>query len=64
MFPSSTNNKVFKHYYRRDLISDAVPNGIFNANSKLNVIRIKPQAFKTGYVVMNGVKLKTINQKA
>ena len=56
---SSTNNKVFKHYYRRDLISDAVPNGIFNANSKLNaILELNHKPFKTGYVVMNGVKLK------
>jgi len=56
---SSTNNKVFKHYYRRDLISDAVPNGIFNANAKLNaILELNHKPFKTGYVVMNGVKLK------
>ena len=24
---SSVNNKLFKHYYRRDLVSDAIPDG-------------------------------------
>ena len=35
---TSVNNKLFKHYYRRDLVSDAIPDGIFDANSKLDAI--------------------------
>ena len=56
---SSTNNKLFKHYYRRDLITDAIPDGIFNANSKLDaILELNYKPFKRGYIVMNGVKLK------
>ena len=56
---SATNNKLFKHYYRRDLVSDAIPNGIFNANSKLEaILELNYKPFRAGYIVMNGVKLK------
>tara|TARA_R100001463_G_scaffold24518_2_gene58398 strand:- start:2039 stop:4630 length:2592 start_codon:yes stop_codon:yes gene_type:complete len=56
---TSVNNKLFKHYYRRDLISDAIPNGIFDANSKLDaILELNYKPFKAGYIVMNGVKLK------
>ena len=56
---SPINNKLFKHYYRRDLISDAIPNGIFDANSKLDaILELNYKPFKSGYIVMNGVKLK------
>lgn len=56
---SATNNKLFKHYYRRDLISDAIPNGIFNANSKLDaILELNFKPFRRGYIVLNGVKLK------
>ncbi len=56
---SSTNNKLFKHYYRRDLISDAIPNGIFNANSKLDaLLELNFKPFRRGFIVLNGVKLK------
>tara|TARA_R100001591_G_scaffold118599_1_gene142678 strand:- start:2531 stop:5119 length:2589 start_codon:yes stop_codon:yes gene_type:complete len=56
---SSVNNKLFKHYYRRDLISDAIPNGIFDANSKLDaILELNYKPFRAGYIVMNGVKLK------
>lgn len=56
---SSTNNKLFKHYYRRDLVSDAIPNGIFNANQKLEaILELNYKPFRVGYIVMNGVKLK------
>ena len=56
---SAVNNKLFKHYYRRDLISDAIPNGIFDANSKLDaILELNYKPFRAGYIVMNGVKLK------
>jgi len=56
---SSTNNKLFKHYYRRDIVTDAIPDGIFNANSKLDaILELNYKPFKRGYIVMNGVKLK------
>jgi len=56
---SSVNNKLFKHYYRRDLISDAIPDGIFDANSKLDaILELNYKPFRAGYIVMNGVKLK------
>ncbi len=56
---SSVNNKLFKHYYRRDLVSDAIPDGIFNANSKLEaILELNYKPFRAGYIVMNGVKLK------
>jgi len=56
---SDVNNKLFKHYYRRDLISDAIPNGIFDANSKLDaILELNYKPFRAGYIVMNGVKLK------
>ena len=42
---TSVNNKLFKHYYRRDLISDAI-------------LELNYKPFKAGYIVMNGVKLK------
>ena len=56
---SPINNRLFKHYYRRDLVSDAIPNGIFDANSKLDaILELNYKPFKAGYIVMNGVKLK------
>ena len=56
---SSVNNKLFKHYYRRDLVSDAIPDGIFDANSKLDaILELNYKPFRAGYIVMNGVKLK------
>ena len=56
---TSVNNKLFKHYYRRDLVSDAIPDGIFDANSKLDaILELNYKPFKAGYIVMNGVKLK------
>ena len=56
---SSVNNKLFKHYYRRDLVSDAIPDGVFNANQKLDaVLELNYKPFRAGYIVMNGVKLK------
>lgn len=56
---SSVNNKLFKHYYRRDLVSDAIPDGIFNANQKLDaILELNYKPFRAGYIVMNGVKLK------
>mgnify|MGYP003124105531 CR=1 FL=1 len=56
---SSVNNKLFKHYYRRDLISDAIPDGIFDANSKLDaILELNYKPFRAGFIVMNGVKLK------
>ena len=56
---SSVNNKLFKHYYRRDMVSDAIPDGIFNANQKLDaILELNYKPFRAGYIVMNGVKLK------
>ena len=56
---TSVNNKLFKHYYRRDLVSDAIPDGIFDANSKLDaILELNYKPFRAGYIVMNGVKLK------
>ena len=56
---SSVNNRLFKHYYRRDLVRDATPDAIFDANTKLEaILELNFKPFRYGYVVMNGVKLK------
>ena len=56
---SSINNRLFKHYYRRDIVSDATPDAIFDANSKLDaILELNYKPFRAGYIVMNGVKLK------
>nr|BAR34823.1 hypothetical protein [uncultured Mediterranean phage uvMED] len=56
---SSKNNLLFRHYYRSDILEDRVPDSIFNANSKLRaVLELNYKRFKSGYIVLNGVKLK------
>ena len=56
---SSKNNLLFRHYYRSDIVEDRVPDSIFNANSKLRaVLELNYKRFKSGYIVLNGVKLK------
>ena len=56
---SSKNNLLFRHYYRSDIVEDRVADSIFNANSKLRaVLELNYKRFKSGYIVLNGVKLK------
>jgi len=56
---SSKNNLLFRHYYRTDIVEDLVSDAIFNANTKLRaIIELNYKRFKSGYIVLNGVKLK------
>ena len=56
---SSKNNLLFRHYYRSDIVEDRVADSIFNANSKLRaILELNYKRFKSGYIVLNGVKLK------
>ena len=56
---SSKNNLLFRHYYRTDIVEDRVSDAIFNANTKLRaIIELNYKRFKSGYIVLNGVKLK------
>ena len=54
---SRSNNKIFKHYYNFDI------NDGFDARSKQSAsIELNYMPYKTGYIQLNGVKLK--NNKA
>jgi len=56
---SAKNNLLFRHYYRTDIVEDLVSDAIFNANTKLRaIIELNYKRFKSGYIVLNGVKLK------
>jgi hypothetical protein len=56
---SSKNNLLFRHYYRSDIVEDRVADSIFNANTKLRaILELNYKRFKSGYIVLNGVKLK------
>ncbi len=50
---SSTNNKIFKHYYNFDISNGYDARQKSSASIELNFI-----PFKTGYVQLNGVELK------
>ena len=56
---SAKNNLLFRHYYRTDIVENLVSDSIFNANTKLRaIIELNYKRFKSGYIVLNGVKLK------